>query len=83
MQGGVNNLPVRENIRRIREAKGITKTFIANALGMSLQGYRYLENGDVRLDVERMKKIASLLCVDSGVLLNDKLTESVIDNVGA
>ena len=76
-------MPVYENIRRIREAKGITKTFIANALGMSLQGYRYLENGDVRLDVERMKKIASLLCVDSGVLLNDKLTESVINNVGA
>lgn len=76
-------MPVCENIRRIREARGITKTFIANALGMSLQGYRYLENGDVRLDVERMKKIASLLCVDSGVLLNDKRTESVIDNVGA
>ena len=76
-------MPVCENIRRIREARGITKTFIAHALGMSLQGYRYLEGGDVRLDVERMKKIASLLCVDSGVLLNDKLTESVIDNVGA
>ena len=79
----MNDLPVCENIRKIREARGITKTFIANALGMSLQGYRYLENGDVRLDVERMKKIASLLCVDSGVLLNDKLTKSVIDNVGA
>lgn len=76
-------MPVRENIRRIREAKGITKTFVANALGMSLQGYRCLENGDVRLDVERMKKIASLLCVDSGVLLNDKLTESVIDNMSS
>ena len=76
-------MPVCDNIRRIREARGITKTFIANALGMSLQGYRYLENGDVKLDVERMKKIASLLCVDSGVLLNDKLTKSVIDNVGA
>ena len=49
---------------------------------MSLQGYRYLEDGDVRLDVERMKKIASLLCVDSRVLLNDKQTESVINSVG-
>ena len=75
-------MPVCENIRRIREARGITKTFIANALGMSLQGYRYLEDGDVRLDVERMKKIASLLCVDSRVLLNDKQTESVINSVG-
>ena len=69
---------VNENIRRVREAKGVTKTFLAKGLSMSLQGYRYLEDGDVKLDVERMKKIGHLLCVDSAIFLDDKLTDSVI-----
>jgi len=74
-------MPVSENIKRIREAKGVTKTFVANRLGMSLQGYRYLEDGDVKLDVERMKKIANILCIDSAVFLDDKLTDFVIKDM--
>ena len=71
-------MPVNTNIKRVREAKGVTKTFIAKFLGMSLQGYRYIEDGEVKLDVERMKKIADALCVDSAVFLDDKLTDCVI-----
>lgn len=67
-----------ENIKRVRESRGVTKTFMAKGLGMSLQGYRYLEDGEVRLDVERMKKIGELLRVDSAIFLDDKLTESAI-----
>lgn len=66
------------NIKKIRESKGVTKTFVAKALGLSLQGYRYLENGDVRLDVERMKIIAKALGVSSSIFLDDKLTDLVI-----
>ena len=76
-------MPVHENIRMIREAKGVSKTFIAKGLGMSLQGYRYLEDGSVKLDVERMKIIAHLLGEDSAVFLNDKLTKSVIERMSA
>lgn len=72
-------MDVSENIKRIRISKGVTKTFIAKNLGMSLQGYRYLEGGEVRLDVERMKKIGILLGVDSAIFLNDKLTDYVIN----
>ena len=43
-------MPVHENIRMIREAKGVSKTFVAKGLGMSLQGYRYIEDGSVKLD---------------------------------
>lgn len=71
-------MPVYENIRLIREAKGISKTFIAKGLGMSLQGYRYVEDGSVKLDVERMKHISLLLGVECAVFLDDKLTKSVI-----
>ncbi len=76
-------MPVNENIKRLREAKGVTKTFVAKSIGLSLQGYRYIEDGETKLDVERMKKIASVLCVNSAILLDDKLTESVINGIGA
>ena len=73
---------VNDNVKRIREAKGVTKTFLAKKLGMSLQGYRYLENGDVRMDVERMQEIANALGIKSAVLLDDKVTDSVIKRLG-
>ena len=59
----------------------MSKTFMAKGLGMSLQGYRYLENGSVKLDVERLKVIAKLLGEDSAIFFNDKLTKSVIDRI--
>ena len=71
-------MTVNQNIERVRCAKGVTKTHMAKALGMSLQGYRYLENGSVRLDVERMKIIGDALGVDSSIFLDDKLTDCVI-----
>lgn len=76
-------MTVYTNIRKVRESKGITKTFVAKALGLSLQGYRYLENGEVRLDVERMQKIAKILGVNSSIFLDDDLTDSVINQKSA
>ena len=72
---------VTENIKRIRSAKGVTKTFVAKNLGLSLQGYCHLECGGSKLDVERMKRIGQLLGVDSAVFLDDKLTDSVIKEI--
>jgi len=66
------------NVEKIRKAKGVTKTRLANALGMSLQGYRHIANGDTSLDVERLKVIAHVLGEPVEVFFDDKLTESVI-----
>ena len=71
-------MTVYENVARIREAKGVTKTAVAKHLGMSLQGYRYLESGDSRLDVERLKRIAKYLNVKCSIFFDDKLTDCVI-----
>ena len=60
-------MTVYENVARIREAKGVTKTAVAKHLGMSLQGYRYLESGESRLDVERLKRIAKYLNVKCSI----------------
>lgn len=74
---------VHENIEKIRRAKGVTKTHIAKQLGMTLQGYRHLESGEVKLDVERLKIIAAALGEDVAVFFDDKLTESVIKRLKA
>ena len=36
VKDGGDKMPVHENIRMIREAKGVSKTFVAKGLGMSL-----------------------------------------------
>lgn len=72
---------VHENVEKIRIAKGITKTHIANKLNMSLQGYRHITSGEVRLDVERLKVIANVLGVNPAVFFDNELTESVIKEI--
>jgi len=69
---------IHENVEKVRKAKGISKTFIANKLNMSLQGYIHISSGEVRLDVERLKIISDVLGVNPGVFFDNKLTESVI-----
>ena len=66
------------NVRRIRKAKGVTQTHMAGMLGISLQGYSHIEQGNVRLDVERLKVIAVILSVDVSIFFDEKLTESVV-----
>jgi len=72
---------IHENVEKIRTAKGITKTHIANKLNMSLQGYRHITSGEVRLDVERLKIIANVLDVSPAIFFDNKLTESVINKI--
>lgn len=72
---------VHNNVSRIREAKGVTKTHIAKKLNMSLMGYTHIETGTVRLDVERLKLIANILGVSPEIFFDNKLTETVINNL--
>ncbi|MDH6351880.1 helix-turn-helix transcriptional regulator [Brevibacillus sp. 1238] len=69
------------NVERIRKAKGVTKTYLANKLNLSLQGYRHIASGGVRLDAERLKIIADALDVEPAVFFDNKLTESVIERL--
>ncbi|QMV43715.1 helix-turn-helix domain-containing protein [Cohnella cholangitidis] len=72
---------VHENVEKIRTAKGITKTFVANKLELSLQGYRHIASGNVRLDTERLKVIGEVLGEDPAIFLSNELTESVINRL--
>lgn len=72
---------VHENVERIRIAKGVTKTHIAKRLNLTLQGYRHIASGSVKLDVERLNVIAQVLGVDSAIFFDVKLTDSVINSL--
>lgn len=72
---------VHENVRRIRKAKGISMKHVARVLGLSEMGYSHLETGSVRLDVERLRTISSVLGVSESVFFDDKLTESVVTDI--
>lgn len=71
-------MTVVQNISRIREAKGVSKAFLAKKLEMSPQNYGRIEAGETRLDVERLKTIAKALDVDSSIFFDRKLTDNVI-----
>lgn len=70
-----------ENVSQIRAACHRTKTAIAKDLSMSTQGYRYIENGKTRLDVERLRIIAKVLNIEISVFFDDKLTDLTIKNI--
>ena len=71
-----------ENIEKIRIAKGITKRKMAELLGFKTpMGYTHLSRGTGCLTAERIEIIAKVLGVEPGVFFDDKLTQSVVDEI--
>lgn len=70
-----------ENVELIRQAKGVTKKYLADKLGLSLQGYRHIGNGAVSLDVERLRIIANVLGEDVKIFFENELTDLVIKRI--
>lgn len=62
---------ISENIRRIREAKGLSRTQLAQRCSpqSSSQQIERLEKGERRLTVDWIERIAKALGVDPGVLI--------------
>jgi transcriptional regulator with XRE-family HTH domain len=51
----------RLNIKKHREFKGLRQQDLADRLSMGLRSYQSLENGETKLDLERLGQIAKLL----------------------
>lgn len=71
---------VHENLKRIRLAKGVTQLHLAKKLGISNMAYSRMENGETKIDVERLRVIAILLGIDVNIFFDNKLTDSVIES---
>lgn len=64
-------------LKTIREDKGYTQEYMAKQLGYSgKSGYCLLENGAVKLSVERAIKIAKILEVDPNVFFANEVQDT-------
>lgn len=63
---------VLEKIKVIRKEKGYSHEYIAHELNISQVAYSKLEKNDTKLTVERLFKIAEILDVEIGELLDIK-----------
>lgn len=57
----MDNTSVKSNIARIRKARRITQTDMAEKLGISRNAYRGIESGETRLLNESLEEIARIL----------------------
>jgi len=51
----------RYNIKKHRELKGLRQQDMADKLSMNIRTYQNLENGETKLDLERLAQIAEIL----------------------
>ncbi|GET25063.1 helix-turn-helix domain-containing protein [Prolixibacter sp. NT017] len=51
----------RLNIKKRRELKGFRQQDMADKLSMNIRTYQNLENGETKLDLERLEQIAEIL----------------------
>ncbi len=63
-------MAIGENIRKIRELKGLKQETIAERLKMSQANYSKLENSDNDIPSERLEEIAKALEVDVDDIMN-------------
>lgn len=72
---------VHDNLKKIRTAMGVTQSHLAKKINVTGMTYSRIENGESKLDVERLKVISITLGLDVTVFFDDKLTESVINEI--
>lgn len=70
-----------EILKRIRIEKGYTQEYMAEKLGYKdKSGYNHLENGNVKLSVDRAIKIAKILEVDPAIFFDTEVQETSTNN---
>ena len=62
------------NLKAARKAKGLTQTEVANAIGLTQNGYSYWENGKAKIDRDQIIKLAALFEVSVDYLLGNTET---------
>ena len=72
---------VHENLKKIRTAMGVTQSHLAKKINVTGMTYSRIENGDSKLDVERLKVISMALGVEVAIFFDEQLTESVIEEI--
>lgn len=69
-----------DNIKRIREDRGLRQKEVSNAIDIGYTSYNKVENGSREISVIELQRLASFynLTVDQILNLNDKLPKEVV-----
>lgn len=68
-----------ENLRKIREIKGIKQESVAKQLGLTTNGYGKIERGETSLNIKRLEEIAEILGVNAIDIMH--FDENVVFNI--
>lgn len=66
-------MTVTERIKKTRKSKGVSQTFIAERLGMTVSSYNMKENGKRPISTVELEKIAAILEVPIMIFFEDKI----------
>lgn len=75
----MNTDRIREAIRKRRREKGYSQEYMAQILGISLNGYRKIEGGKTTLINPRLKEISGILDIPLENLLFENFSRNLLD----
>lgn len=70
-------MEVAQKIKAVREAKGITQTYVANNSEMTVQNYNMKENGKRTITTSEVEVIARALQVPASIFFEEKFNEKL------
>ncbi|WP_313428152.1 helix-turn-helix domain-containing protein [Siminovitchia terrae] len=65
-------MQLHEKIRQYRKSKGISQTFIAKKLKITVSGYNMKESGKRPITIDELEKIAKVLGVSASIFFNNE-----------
>ena len=77
----MNTDRIRETIRKRRRDLGYSQEYMAQILGISLNGYRNIEGGKTALINPRLNDISRVLNIPAENLLFENLSQSFLDQI--
>jgi transcriptional regulator with XRE-family HTH domain len=69
-------MKLNDRIKILRLAKNITQEYMAEQLCIDTANYGRLERGKTKIDIDRLKKIATLLNIEISELLKEPLDQN-------
>jgi transcriptional regulator with XRE-family HTH domain len=83
---------ISDRIKSIRVSKQYSQDYMANELGISQRAYSKIENNEIKIDIEKLQKIAEIFEMEAGEILsnennqtnnftnNKSITNAVVNN---
>jgi transcriptional regulator with XRE-family HTH domain len=79
MENVNKNQKIGDNLRKIREIKGIKQDAVAKQLGITTNGYGKIERGESAINIDRLEQIATILGITAIDIM--QFDESIIFNI--